>query len=73
MWQSLAEMYQIFCSEFVFQCLIILHITLIPSEVLLVLPVGYYEMRFFLFYLPVPLQSVRRHSAIVLTVTIKGM
>ena len=53
MWQSLTEMYQTFCSEFVFQypiiLHIILHITLIPSEVLLVLPGGYYEMGFYYF------------------------
>ena len=48
MWQSLTEMYQIFCSEFVSHCLIILHITLIPSEVLLVLPGGYDDMIYLL-------------------------
>lgn len=46
MWQSVTEIHKIFCSEFVFQCLIILHITLIQSEVLLVLPGGYCEMGF---------------------------
>ena len=42
-YQSLTEMYQIFCCVFVFHCLFMLHIA---SEVLLVLPGGYFEMGF---------------------------
>ena len=49
MWQSLTDMYQAFFSEFVFHCLIVLHVTLIPSEVLLVHAGGYYEMGFYYF------------------------
>jgi hypothetical protein len=46
MWQPLTDMYQTICCDFAFQWPIILDTNLTPSEVLLVLLVGYYQIGF---------------------------